>query len=1171
MDTMVDFKTKADGRPNTIELGQSNGPSTTVEASPSTINGSSKDIIQHRELEVAKFSDQSPVPAEGVAAMPSLLNLEQIAAQGMQFLATAPPEVLGGVLVGATAVSYVIFGRLALFIAGTLVGAIVHSAWETHRRRNDQHDAIFRWRLIKEKGAGDDLVILKAAKKFNLASLPPGTAEAMDELTSAIVRDYVKHWYTPLLPSEENFPNSCKNVLSDILLRIYSHVSQKRPTDSLLTFLISTSNILIVFFRELSTALGNGGLGSTPGAAIATYMEDSPSSALSQLLDQDLQRRKYKLAAEDILQTFVERKVMECNPVRIFLHEILAEMILPMTVDKFSEADWINEWIIYFLDEVVPGAVPTDQLGDMTKEEEEGDEIQEIHETGTTEEDKERERRKEARKSKAEEDLQQAMREAEELTRMIEEEERRKKSGETMREDSMTKSTSSITSDTTDRAIGTATPLRSRASSNVPSVASPSQPGTLKKSFTSFDQIVATSSPTPSTEPRDCLHNAYVTIMDLSPPSNQSSPHRPIRSKPMSEYMLQIEPHSSYGIPGWIVTRKYPDFETLHEVLIKLAIISGAEQFALCHSDVPNWKGSTKEQLRQKLETYLNVALRERALAQYEGMKKFLEKEGAGDQGGSTTPGGNALSNLTKGWANPKSFKKVGDNVLEALTKGPQGAAQAAQGGKAFFEGVFGGVGVIRRSQVVQNKRALPEEKEQHRTLPMGVYNPPKAAGEKGTVAVVPDGWVLNEEPTVEPRSNGVTGHARDDAGPPQDNQLEGISDFGDWIPRTQPPAPSESRNGLVNGGSARGRQSIDGNPNRGGILSAWRGASPWRAQSQGKPSVSMTDDRGSWEDRNGNGNEKLTEYSPPPPMDMRDDFFDFSAESFKRPPLPPRPVTISNTSYITPRGSVSEPRSERRLHSGDMVYTPAETSPVGENHSLPPPPPPRQATQSTELAPPKDPASAPTAADIPKSPTPVPTPSTTTALSEQETQFIIEILFAILNELFTLSSAWLLRRSLLNVAKNILLRPGNTSLDATRSLIQETLIESNSSDEAIAGHIRKLRKGVFPTPGETKSWEEKVRMKKVEWSKRNGLGVAGGMGEGGEEREYDEEEREERKEKARRLLLEKGMPEALKGVMGQQACRECLGKVFDCLQVKSVARGLMGGIVLEAVRGVCQ
>ena len=68
---------------------------------------------------------------------------------------------------GATGVSYMIFGRLVLFIAGTLVGAIVHSSWETHRRRNGQQSAIFAWKAAKEKGVEDDLETLKVSNPTN--------------------------------------------------------------------------------------------------------------------------------------------------------------------------------------------------------------------------------------------------------------------------------------------------------------------------------------------------------------------------------------------------------------------------------------------------------------------------------------------------------------------------------------------------------------------------------------------------------------------------------------------------------------------------------------------------------------------------------------------------------------------------------------------------------------------------------------------------------------------------------------------------------------------------------------------------------------------------------------------------------------------------------------------
>ena len=55
-----------------------------------------------------------------------------------------------------------------------------------------------------------------------------------------------------------------------------------------------------------------------------------------------------------------------------------------------------------------------------------------------------------------------------------------------------------------------------------------------------------------------------------------------------------------------------------------------------------------------------------------------------------------------------------------------------------------------------------------------------------------------------------------------------------------------------------------------------------------------------------------------------------------------------------------------------------------------------------------------------------------------------VELLFAIVNELYTLSSAWNIRRTLLAAAKSFLLRPGNPSLISIQSMLQTSVIEAN-------------------------------------------------------------------------------------------------------------------------------
>ena len=161
--------------------------------------------------------------------------------------------------------------------------------------------------------------------------------------------------------------------------------------------------------------------------------------------------------------------------------------------------------------------------------------------------------------------------------------------------------------------------------------------------------------------------------------------------------------------------------------------------------------------------------------------------------------------------------------------------------------------------------------------------------------------------------------------------------------------------------------------------------------------------------------------------------------------------------------------------------------------------------------------------------------------LSEPETRVAVELLFAVINELYTLSSAWNIRRTLMTAAKSFLLRPGNPSLASIQSLVQQSVLDANTTDAALAGHLRKLRENSLPTEAERAAWPA----------------------------EATAEEREELRAKARRLFIQSSVPAALMGIMGQSATGEALGRVFDCLQIEEVARGLFFGILLQAVRVV--
>lgn len=223
-------------------------------------------------------------------------------------------------------------------------------------------------------------------------------------------------------------------------------------------------------------------------------------------------------------------------------------------------------------------------------------------------------------------------------------------------------------------------------------------------------------------------------------------------------------------------------------------------------------------------------------------------------------------------------------------------------------------------------------------------------------------------------------------------------------------------------------------------------------------------------------------------------------------------------------------------------ISTMSPHSPIQSNKEFPRPTTPASIRQrTTDASPSKLPLIAP-AAQI-STPPKTKTRSQDTFITEEETRMTVDLMFALITELLSLSSAWTFRLSLLTAAKSYLLRPNNPQLKSIRSLLQESVVDANVSDEGLAAHIRKLRENGLPTEEELKKWPK----------------------------EPTDEEKEKLRVKARKLLVERGMPQALTTVVGVAASGEALGKVFDCLQNRDVARGLLFALMLQALRTVTQ
>ncbi|KAK4452422.1 PXA domain-containing protein [Podospora aff. communis PSN243] len=1010
---------------------------------------------------------------------------EDLTTKIFQFLATATPGTLGGVAVGLAAVTYFILGQVGLLLIGAFGGVVVFVQWEQRNadvaravKGEGGLDVLTRLLELKknldlereasENGQGNAL-----ARNTGFEDFRPETRDALNGLVEAVIRDYVKWWYSPIVPSDKFFPLACRKTLVGYINSIANHLSRKRPADSFLDFLTNSSSIMIVFFSELSNVFEGMPADSNVAAADAvyTYLAANPESNLANLLNKRQQANKFRMVAEELLG-FLERQTYECDPASVFLREILATSILETTLQKCSRAEWINSWIVYLLEAGEPDFSHAIDVGmetgpgtDAAFADLDGN-VGNISLTRGNKNsfEQERARRKESmahkkKLSKAEEELE-AMEEIKRLNQMIADEDARRSKASFEAPGSPTISPVPVEEESTreasERLAGAfkrnaddldvqkdaaesqmaqsdgsssskdiihtpLTPLSTQGSI-VQEQSPPPLPGRGSQ-FTSFDQIVPPVPEDAETEeeirkpPPMTLYQATITVLD--------EPGGRIKAKPTWDYLVQIEPATTH-YPGWMIVRKYSDFERLHEVLRRIATISGATAFSEKHNQLPNWKNQTRTSLREALECYLREACWYQSLADSEGLKRFLERDQVGN------PVGPKL--------NLQAFEKIGKNVFDVLTSAPLEGSKAVVGG---VTGVLGNIGIGQRKPAT----------------PAAAPTPPPAAPLQDVTAA---------------------------------SRLS-ISSRPSSLPRVD--------SSVSLSGGRKTRDSLDSQ--RSSVVATQPGKMPGMER---RPSDNSQFDfeppsiqRSRASARNSRDNSRASSLAPP----VRSP----SALSIEGLRLPPPPDSMADDyereSPISPLGRPQEFPSHSRSLTMPTLGGRRSTTPPQQQ-------PPRAGKQHTKL-------------------------------SEQETRVAVELLFAIINELYTLSSAWNIRRTLLAAAKSFLLRPGNPSLLSIQSMLQSSVLDANTSDAGLAAHLRKLRENTLPTEEELAAWPA----------------------------ESTPEEKEKLRVKARKLLIESGVPAALMGVMGQAATADALGRLFDCLQVEEVARGLVFGVMLQAVRGV--
>ncbi|EHA25087.1 hypothetical protein ASPNIDRAFT_211733 [Aspergillus niger ATCC 1015] len=944
----------------------------------------------------------------------------------LQFLSTSNGETLLGVfacLVGAT---LLLFGRLGLLLIGIASGIILHAQWEAadedptqplsnsrHRRRKELALDIARrlldWPKSTDSAADagqDDIgqVFLfgdTSSADLEYSTLGPKTAAALRSITDAIMRDYVISWSSPILPPETTFPLSCRKLLAEFISSLSSHLSRKRSADTFLELLTNSSSLIIVFLDELSAAFESVGSNEPPEEVVLRYMESSPESGLANILAKDQQKRKLDIIADDILARFLDPNVYGCLLLKDFMREMFVSVLFESTISSLSRPEIINGWIIYLFNEgkseimtAIDAGVEGAQEQVVTATRDLNSVNEPSSETTSNTSPEPNITGDEIQQETADVDRAtvEAKIEAKRLSDMITAHDMQKQSLErAIRDDVQEVALDDRIDHGEDlpaNKIGDDIMQREDSGCDQAKHIGVNIDFKLEENNSSSPLLMPSKSQTAPNSPPEpvVLHRASITVeTDASKVTSKG----PLRSKPTSDYLLQVEPVSTRST-GWMVFRKYTDFESLHQTLEAISRLHKIRTFADDHPVVPPWKGQTRSELAKNLGRYLQDALSHRSMAESERMKRFLGKD---EHLGSDFS--NPYSKTVFPFPSQSALENVGKGVLGVLSNAPRGVSGS---GKAMLDGmtgVFGGG---------SSKKQSPDPVAGDKDRSLDLFNQSESIGHGSQEKI---GDSTRTRPASPPdrsltrKTSGKPGH------PPEENFPDRIETATDY--------PEFSDSSVQTTDAGRTVASTQPSPSAGRYTSADLRQSPGGTQ---------------------------------------DNFH-------------------TNSEGQAPDAELSDYRSR--------------SNPI----------------------------------------------------THEETRIAVELIFAVINQLYTLSSAWNIRRTLLNAAKSYILRPGNPHLETIRELLQVSMIDSHTSDEAIGLYLNKLRESALPTESELENWPPPST----------------------------DTEKERLRETARKVFVQRGLPQALTSVMGANASKEVLGKIFDCLQVQNLARGFVYSLFLQALK----
>ncbi|EWC46814.1 hypothetical protein DRE_04059 [Drechslerella stenobrocha 248] len=933
----------------------------------------------------------------------------------------------------------------------------------------------------------------------DFSSLNPKIASAMDELCNAIVKDCINSWYTPLIPDDISFPAICHQHLTQTFLRLSRRMHQKRPAEIFIAIVANMSDTVIMFMQELSQALSSTRDIKT---GIRAYVKANRGSALAIMMNKGHQHRELSFAAQEIIQQYVSDDLTSSEPVVLFLRQVLRSTVLWNMVETFSDPEFINEWIIYLF-----------ECKDSTPSKEGVGAVLQAF----------------------------------------------------------------------DRSVaGAAQSSLPVVSAVVPELVSVIQSPTDGLSKEEVYSPVGTLGQAGSGDDQRPFPQVSTTILQDSQFITKSPTQSPFQSRPQSQSQsptvrkenLPTFPAQTNGMNGGHHPHETVQYESIPNgkyTAEERKSLDGTSsgQIPSRHQsqtqspvDVPS-HSPTDDSLRRSSNASSHVSLSELSMTPY---KTSSESSRSGTDPSQTEPKPVAISLFSArvtvldsgpafnpprvlkakpksqfmiqvepldaaGWIVMKTyqdFELLHDTLIKLAT--PTGSTKYKL---AYSEGLP--AWKDRTSDELVSllelflRIALSEEGLANSETIFKFFQKDEVRRERERQERIENNVFWRSGAQIENVGKNILGtitKAPLTASEGGKAFLGGIKRALTSQTPTHSPGAGERENirspfAFIKSNSVS-RSTFGIGSNDDSTISE-------------KSSMSVDRD-----DASISGSQ--TDRAPGPNrgrFSLRIDFPRSFTIGDSNPPLPPRRAASASrtrASNYTPMNEEDDPQSARpaslleeqteSTREGSMTFDTAIPELNGISLPLPP-----SEIDNDKFAATTAPAATMAAAAH-------------EGITEPETQVVLGIMFSIINELYGLSTAWMIRRSFLNIAKSVILLPGNSTLFHMRNMIQADVLEANTSPEAIADYMRQIRKNSLPSEAERKEWETTHKSR-------------------------TDEEKEELRRKAR-VVLSESLPQGLTALLGVNQTKEALSQLFDALQERDVARGLWTSLLGKSVQVLC-